>query len=320
MKIGLVTDSLSHLAFDDLLGTAAELGLDCLEFATGNWSSAPHIDIDKLLDSPAQMREFKARIEAHGLTISALNANGNPLHPGASGPGEAAVVDKTIELASRMGVERVNLMSGLPGAPGDKHPNWIVSAWPPETGKILEWQWQEVVLPYWQQLVKTANGRGINKLCLEMHGGQVVYNAASFRRLREAVGATVGLNFDPSHLLWMGADPLAVIRELGDSIYHVHAKDTWINPQPCALNSRLEILHHSQVAQRSWSYVTLGYGQSELWWRQFCYELRLAGYDDVLSIEHEDMTLSRYEGVKKSVELLQRCMPVEVSDYELPPI
>lgn len=63
-----------------------------------------------------------------------------------------------------------------------------------------------------------------------------------------------------------------------------------------------------------------GLGQSELWWRQFCYELRLGGYDDVLSIEHEDMTLSRYEGVKKSVELRRRCMPVDVSDYELPPI
>ena len=320
MKIGLVSDSLSHLCFDELLKTSAELGLDYLEFATGNWSGAPHINLDDLLDNPARMREFQAKIKDHGLAISALNANGNQLHPAPSGQAEANVVDKTIELASRMDIERVNLMSGLPGAPGDLHPNWIISAWPPETGQILQWQWEEKVIPYWQQLVKTANGRGISKLCLEMHGGQVVYNAQSFKRLRGEVGKTVGLNFAPSHLLWMGADPLAVIRELGDCIYHVHAKDTWINPQACAQNSRLETLNHSQVSERSWSYVTLGYGQSELWWRQFCYELRLAGYDDVLSIEHEDMNLSRYEGVKKSVELLQRCMPSEVSDYELPPI
>lgn len=319
MKIGMVTDSLSHLDFDGLLKAATELGLDCLEFATGNWSSAPHINIDALLESPEKQREFQAKVKDHGLTISALNANGNQLHP-REGEAESIVVDKTIELASRMEIERVNMMSGLPGAPGDSHPNWIITAWPPETSKILAWQWQEKVIPYWENLVEVANGRGIQKLCLELHGNQIVYNVPSFKRLRDAVGPTVGLNLDPSHLFWMGADPLAVVRDVGDCIYHVHAKDTWINPQSCALNSTLETLHHGKVAERSWSYVTLGYGNDELWWRQFCYALRLAGYDDVLSIEHEDMNLQRYEGVKKSVELLQRCMPVEASDYELPPI
>ena len=320
MKIGLVTDSLSHLSFDELLNAANDLGLDCLEFATGNWSGAPHIDIDDLLSNPRKMKTFQQKVADHGLEISALNANGNPLHPGPDGYKEADVVDKTIELASRMGLQRVNMMSGLPGAPGDSHPNWITTAWPPETAKILEWQWHERVLPYWHKLVGEANRKGINQLCLEMHAGQIVYNVPGFKRLREAVGPTVGLNFDPSHLMWMGADPLAVIKEVGESIYHVHAKDTWINPQACQLASRLDYRPLSDVAGRSWSYVTLGFGHDELWWRQFCYALRLVGYDGVLSIEHEDMMLSRYEGVKKSVELLQRCMPVEVSDYELPPI
>ena len=74
------------------------------------------------------------------------------------------------------------------------------------------------------------------------------------------------------------------------------------------------------VAERSWSYVTLGYGHGDEWWRAFCCELRLAGYDDVLSIEHEDATLSRLDGVKKSVDLLHRVALFEPSDYELPDV
>lgn len=322
MKIGLVTDSLANLSFKDLLAAGVDLGLDTLEFATGNWSGAPHINLDEMLESEPARREFLAALKDHGLGISALNANGNSLHPGDSGPKQDAVVRKTIELAAQLGVERVNLMSGLPGAPGDRHPNWIVCAWPPETTKILEWQWTERVIPYWKDLTRFANDLGIHKLCLELHGAQVVYNAPTLLRLREAVGETVGANLDPSHLLWMGADPIASVRALGEAnaIYHVHAKDTVVPAHNAALNTRLETQPMDRVATRSWSYVTLGYGQDERWWREFCYALRMAGYDDVLSIEHEDVTLSRMEGVRKSVDLLRRVALFEPSDYELPDV
>ena len=69
------------------------------------------------------------------------------------------------------------------------------------------------------------------------------------------------------------------------------------------------------VPARSWSYITLGFGHSEEWWRSFCYRLRMNGYDGWLSIEHEDVMLSRIEGVRKSVALLKTVMPTEVSDY-----
>jgi sugar phosphate isomerase/epimerase len=61
----------------------------------------------------------------------------------------------------------------------------------------------------------------------------------------------------------------------------------------------------SQAAERSWNYVTLGYGHDQLWWRQFCTALRMVGYDGVLSIEHEDSLMAPLEGVRKSVELLR---------------
>ena len=73
MKIGMITDSLGELSFDALLDTAAELGIEQLEFAGGNWSRAPHLVLDALLDSAAARREFAARLADHGITISALN-------------------------------------------------------------------------------------------------------------------------------------------------------------------------------------------------------------------------------------------------------
>lgn len=319
MKIGMVTDSLAHLSFDELLYQSAELGLDCVEFPTGNWSTAPHIELDALLESEPRRREFLAKVRDHGLEISALTANGNPLHP-KSQREQDGCLRNTIQLAALLGVERVNAMSGLPGGPGDANPNWITVAWPPECHEILDYQWNEVALPYWRDLVGFANNAGIHKICLELHGGQLVYNCQTFQRLRDEVGDTVGVNLDPSHLLWMGADPIACVRELGPSIYHVHAKDAVINGRNCAVNSRLETAHSARVAERSWSYVTLGYGQDETWWKQFCYALRVVGYDDVLSIEHEDVTLSRLEGVRKSVVLLRNSIAEEASDYELPDI
>jgi sugar phosphate isomerase/epimerase len=320
MKIGMVTDNLGSLGFEEVLDAAKALCLDCVEFATGNWSTAPHIDIDALLRSKPARDRFTRAVADRGLSISALTCNGNQLHPGRSGRDHDKIVRKTIELAPMLGVDRVVLMSGLPGAKGDRHPNWITVAWPPETTEILEWQWKEVLIPYWRGLVAFAKKKGIRKLCIELHGGQNVYNVATLLRLREACGETVGVNFDPSHLMWMGADPIAAIAALGPAIFHVHAKDTKIEAGNVALNSRLETRPGVESRERSWNYVTLGYGHGEDFWRAFCLTLRRAGYDGVLSIEHEDMALSPMEGMRKSVHLLKRVALFEPASYELPKI
>ena len=85
MKIGMLTDSLPDLSFDAMLESAATLRIECLEFACGNWSAAPHIQLDRLLESNDARREFLAKISGRGLSISALNCSGNPLFPGAEG-------------------------------------------------------------------------------------------------------------------------------------------------------------------------------------------------------------------------------------------
>jgi sugar phosphate isomerase/epimerase len=172
----------------------------------------------------------------------------------------------------------------------------------------LEWQWSEQVIPYWQGLVREAGAAGVVRLCLELHGQQNVFNVATLFRLREAVGPMVGANLDPSHLFWMAADPLAAVRALGDAIHHVHAKDTRINARVAAVNGQIDVTAMDRLDARAWSYVTLGDGHTVGWWRQFCDVLREAGYDDVLSIEHEDMALPPLEGVRRSVALLREAM------------
>src|SRR5215469_552915 len=291
MKIGMLTDSLPDLSFDAMLESAANLRIECLEFACGNWSTAPHIQLDRMLESDDARRELLAKIADHGLSISALNCSGNPLFPGAEGHRQHEVTLKTFRLARLLGVDRIVMMSGLPGGPGDANPNWIITDWPPECLEILKYQWEEKLIPYWRDLVAYANNLGIRKLCLELHGHQAVYNVHTLFKLREAVGETVGANYDPSHPMWMNADPPAAVRALGKAIYYVHAKDTQVEPVPAGIDGTLDARATDRIAERSWNYITLGYGHGETWWRQFCTALKLAGYDDVLSIEHEDMMM-----------------------------
>jgi sugar phosphate isomerase/epimerase len=307
MKIGLNTDSVSQLSLEQTLDLAAELDLAYIEFATGNWSAAPHLDLEQMLADAQARNRLISMLAERELRISALTCSGNPLDPGPAGGKHREVTDKTIQLAGLMGVNRIVIMSGLPGAPGDTHPNWVVVGWPPEAGALLEWQWTDQVIPYWTDLVARAGAVGDIRFCLELHAQQVVYNVPTLHRLREAVGERVGANLDPSHLMWMGADPIASIRALSDAVYHVHAKDTRIEPK-VATRTVLETisLFDPNRSGRAWNYVTLGDGHDETFWRAFCDELRSVGYDDVLSIEHEDTATTPVEGVRTAVDLLRR--------------
>lgn len=307
MKLGLVTDCLASHSFDELLDVASELELECLEFTTGCWGAAPHLPLDALLASDRARRDFLARLRERGLAISALNCSGNPLHPGPTGPEHARTAVRTLDLAAMLGVQRVVMMSGCPGGPGDRHPNWVTVAWPPEATRILRWQWDEVLLPYWRNLAILARQKGV-RLCLELHGQQNVYSVDTFFRLRDVVGDVVGVNLDPSHLLWMGADPITVVEALGECVYHVHAKDTRLDDARRRRNGRIETATSDQAERRSWNFVTVGTGQDARFWRCLCRSLAAVGYDDACSIEHEDVGLTPLDGVRRSVGFLRAMM------------
>jgi len=315
MKLGFVSDSLGSRGFAELLDEAVRLGVAGVEVNTGGWSTAPHFDLARMKSSAEARSEFLKAFADRGLDVISLNANGNPLHP--TDPAQGQCLKDTIRIAGEMGIRTVCTMSGLPaGSAGDRMPNWVVSSWPPETQAILRYQWQDVLLPFWTEIAALASESGVERIALELHGNQCVYNVPSLLKLRQAIGPVIGANLDPSHLFWMGADPLVAAEALGDAIYHVHAKDTMLNAPVQARTSLLENGALMDIPARSWSYITLGFGHGEEWWRQFCYRLKMAGYDGWLSIEHEDVMLSSIEGLEKSVALLKNVMPTKASDYK----
>jgi len=315
MKLGFVSDSLGGMSFDELLGQAQRLGVSGVEVNTGGWSTAPHFDLAAMKETATARNAFIRAFADRGLEIISLNANGNPLHP--TDATQAACLEDTIRVAGEMGIKTVCAMSGLPaGNATDVMPNWVVSSWPPETQAILRYQWEDVLIPFWSEITALAKEHGVERIALELHGNQCVYNVPSLMKLRDAVGPIVGANLDPSHLFWMGADPLVAAEALGDAVHHVHAKDTLLNAPVQATTSLLENGNLIDIQARSWSYITLGFGHGEEWWRQFCYRLKMAGYDGWLSIEHEDVLLNSLEGLEKSVDLLKGVMPVAPSDYK----
>ncbi len=315
MKLGFVSDSLGGMSFKEMMDHAQRLGISGVEVNTCGWSTAPHFDLKNMLGNAAAQKAFQAEFDNRGLEIIALNANGNPLHP--TDPAQGEGLKNTIRVAGEMGIKTVITMSGLPaGSANDLMPNWVVSSWPPETQEILRYQWEEKLIPFWTEIVALANECGVEKIALELHGNQCVYNVPSLFKLREAVGPVIGANLDPSHLMWMGADPLVAAEVLGKAVYHVHAKDTFLNAPKQATTSLLENGSLMDIPARSWSYITLGFGHGEEWWRQFCYRLKMGGYDGWLSIEHEDVLLNSLEGLEKSVTLLQNVMPSAPADYK----
>ena len=310
MKLGVFTVLFAELELEPMLDRVVAFGLDAVELGTGNYPGNAHCDPDALLADAGKRRALLDAIGERGLTISALSCHGNPLHPDeAFARHSHETWRKTARLAVELGVDVVNCFSGCPGdGPGARAPNWVVCAWPPDYSETLEWQWDEVAIPYWRDEAEFARETGLAKIALEPHPGFLVYNPESLLHLREAAGKEIGANLDPSHFVWQGIDPLAAVRSLGraGAIFHVHAKDIYLDGANIAVNGVLDTKHYSRYAERSWSFRSVGYGQDEKFWRDFVSALRTAGYDGVLSIEHEDGLMSINEGLAKAVDVLQR--------------
>jgi sugar phosphate isomerase/epimerase len=312
MKLGVFTVLYQNLPFETMLDKLVEMGVEAVELGTGNFPGNSHCDPDELLANPEKIKSFQRAIESRGLTISGLSCHGNPLHPNVTTAREAHDVwRKTVLLAERLEVPIINGFSGCPGDHiGAKHPNWVTCSWPPEYLEVLDWQWNEIVIPYWKKEAAFAKEHGINQIAFEMHPGFVVYNPETLLKLREHAGQSIGANFDPSHLVWQGIDPVEAIKNLGreNAIFHFHAKDTYLDQANIKVNGVLDTKHYSKVLDRSWTFRSVGYGHDEKMWKDIVSTLRAVGYDYVLSIEHEDMLASIDEGLSKAISLLKGAM------------
>jgi len=313
VKLGVFSVLFGQRPLAESLDYIVRNGVEAVEIGCGGYPGNKHCDPGILLNDGETLRQFKREVESRELTISALSCHGNPIHP------DRAVAERferdfrqTVRLAAELGVERVVTFSGCPGeGPGARLPNWVTCAWPDEFRQIAEWQWNEVAIPYWRSEVEWCRAQGVTQVALEPHPGFLVYNPETALRLRAAVGPELGVNYDPSHLWWQGIDPVLAIRTLKDAIFHVHAKDTKLDPVNFPVNGGLDYKPYGREIERSWIFRSVGFGHGVEVWRDIVSSLRLVGYDWVLSIEHEDSLMSVDEGFRTAVTNLKQALIAE---------
>ncbi|MBL8047264.1 MAG: TIM barrel protein [Chthonomonas sp.] len=317
MKLGLFLALFGDKSLDEALQICAAEGLQAVEIGAGAYPGNAHLNVDELLSSSEARDRLLGKLADHGLSISAISVHGNPIHPN----GEIARAHhdafvQGVELAAALGVRKLNGFSGCPGdGPNATNPNWVTCAWPDEFRDILDWQWNQSVMPYWSEQAKLLAQHEV-EFGIEMHPGFVVYNNDTLLKLRRGLGDNgrwIGANFDPSHLWWQGVDPLLAVRELLEerAVFHVHAKDLTIDPLNSGRNGNLDTKSYGAIHARSWVFRSCGFGHGVEWWRSFVSTLRTFGYDHVLSIEHEDGLMSTMEGLRAAIGTLKQAVITE---------
>ncbi|HIU48164.1 MAG TPA: sugar phosphate isomerase/epimerase [Candidatus Avimonoglobus intestinipullorum] len=307
MKLGVMSPVLNQMGLEEALAYLSSLGVDCLEIGAGGYPGKAHLDPKDYLDNPAKVEELKGLLKKYNIEIAAVSCHGNPIHPNKeiAARYHNEFVD-AMKIAVMLGVDTIIGFSGCPGdCENSKNPNWVTCAWPEDYLEILDWQWNQVLIPYWKETAKLAKEIGIKRIAFELHPGFCVYNPSTLLRLREAVGDIIGANLDPSHLFWQGIDPCEAIKYLQGAIYHFHAKDTKIDAANTAKIGVLDTQSYGDILNRSWVFRTVGYGHSAEVWNNIISTLKATGYDGVISIEHEDGLMSPKEGLEKAIKFLK---------------
>ena len=289
MKLGILTAPFPDTTLADVADWAAASGFEALEIAcwpksagqTRRYAGTAHIDVANL--SASEGKEIVAQIAAKTLNISALGYYPNPLHPDpAHRETVIAHLKQVIVAASRMGVGLVNTFCG-----GD-------------ASKNIDANWDEAP-KVWPDIVRHAKDNGV-KLAFEncpmifSHdewpgGHNIAYSPRIWRRILEAWGGDIGMNYDPSHLVWQMIDQARFIREFGPHMAHVHAKDLMID--------RDGLYEYGIMSAGIGWQVPRTPGLGEVDWNVVMSGLYRAGYDGPVIIEHEDR---RFEGSDDKVK------------------
>lgn len=321
MLLGAYNACLHDKPLGEALQIIADLGLTSAEINSGGFLPPVHLPIEQLRSSEDARQEYLDEFSSRGLTLTALNCNGNPLQPAADFPHARDLVE-SIEIASLLGVKRVVTMSGTPGADArSTNPAWNPLPWWSPFLDVQDHQWS-VAVPFWKDIQARAADADV-RVAIEMHPGNVVFNPSTMHRLAESINAThVGAEMDPSHLFWQGIDPALAIADLGDLVYNAAAKDTRIN-EAAKINGVLDD-RFTRVAlgeagylplgggttlsgwpsNPSWEFVAVGRGHDTAYWTEFLRALRTIDPDMPVNIEHEDQELDQMEGLRFAANTL----------------
>lgn len=325
MKLGVYNAVLHDRSLPEAIQVVADLGLTGIELNSGGFLPATHVPgYADILVSDTARDEFLGQFAGTGVEIAGLNCNGNPLHPNPTiGEAHAADVRRSIRLAARLGQDRVVTMSGLPGGePGASVTNWVTNAWNSAALDVLDYQW-DIAAPFWREIDRFAADHNV-KVALELHPQNLVFNSADVHKLIDLTGAThVGVELDASHLFWQQMDPVAVVRHLGELVFHAAAKDVRVNPEWAGVNGVLDNSfrrlspHETRTnlggdewanawpEHSAWDFVALGRGHDTAFWAEFLRALRDVDPNMWVNIEHEDVSLGRIEGLAVAAAVLR---------------
>ena len=154
MKLGAYTACLHDRSLPAALTILAELGLESAEINSGGFIPEPHLPIADVLASEQARQDYLGVFAEHGITLTALNCNGNPLHPHPEvRMKHASDLLRSLEVAALLGVRRVVTMSGTPAASAaGTNPAWNVLPWDSAYLDVRDYQWNEVAIPFWRKV------------------------------------------------------------------------------------------------------------------------------------------------------------------------
>lgn len=274
MQVGFLTAPFGGESLENVVHFARNAGFDALEVASGPGSK--HVDPTQLTD--AEVERIKSLFAESGLAISSLAWYSDLVKP-ETREAQGQVFRQVVDAASKLGTGIVCTLAGMPVEGKDRF-------------KTIA----EDCKPAFTPLLKYAADKGI-KVCLENWFATNIQNLPHFEAMFEAVPAeNFGLNYDPSHLVHQEIDYLKAVDVFKERIFHTHAKDTEIRYDQRAW---IGVLNPGW-----WRYVIPGFGLID--WGIYIARLRRAGYDGVLSIEHEDGTLGREQGMEKGLAHLKQ--------------
>lgn len=308
MKLSICTDVFAQLSYTEMLDKVKSLGIDAVEMTAGGWGARTHCPTKELLEDEEKLENYKKELECRGMEIAALNTSCNQLWPSDLGKEYSDSMYECVLLAEKLGVKKIVCMSGLPaGNETDTTPNWITSSvtMTAYMQPTVDYQWKTTIA-WWKDFVQHCKKHGIEQVAIEEFPCQMVYNPETLWKLRNAVDPIIGINLDPSHLIALGADPIASARALKGAIYHLHGKDARIERGLAEINGLPEWKAVTEVEDRTWNYVAVGCGKDLQWWKEFFSVCRMMGYNGYVSLEMEDLTMSTEAGVLTSIDALKQ--------------